>query len=84
MSQGACVVGGERNGFMNSQFPGGLCDGSMSTYRYLHCYKMPPLIIACCCVNRNSPALDHEFIHGLGAAGGRGETVPTVHLFHCL
>ena len=32
----------------------------------------------------NSPALDHEFIHGLGTAWGRREAVPTVHQLQCL
>ena len=36
------------------------------------------------CSYENSPALDHEFIHGLGTAGGRGEAVTMVHELHCL
>ena len=32
----------------------------------------------------NSPALGHEFVQSLGTAGGRGETIPTVHQLHCL
>ena len=40
--------------------------------------------IYCLVCNRNWPALDHEFIHGLGAARGRGEAVPTIYQLHCL
>ena len=37
-----------------------------------------------CSNDCNLPTLNHEFIHGLGAARGRREAVPTVHQSQCL
>ena len=62
---------------MDSQLPAGAWVMGLWTFVLLQ-----DVTTGCSYVDRNSPALDHEFIHGLGAARGRGETVPTVHLLH--
>ena len=59
---------------MNSQLPGGLCDEFMSTYRYLHCYKMPPLLVAMS-IETHQHWIMSSYM-ALGQPGGGGRRYP--------